>query len=65
MNGDGGGGVGGVGSIAVRTTHLCCVASAVLSGADVVGGTLEVDPGNNTDPGSSLHVLWPRPWGRA
>eukprot|EP00966_Prymnesium_polylepis_P037220 864263-Prymnesium_polylepis.1 len=28
------------------------------------------DPGSliratNTDPGSGLHVLWPRPWGRA
>ena len=38
---------------------LCCRVS-------IVGGTLgSLIRATNTDPGSSLHVLWPRPWGRA
>ena len=38
---------------------LCCRVWTWLE------GPWESDQGNNTDPGSSLHVLWPWPWGRA
>eukprot|EP00966_Prymnesium_polylepis_P304312 7031085-Prymnesium_polylepis.1 len=43
-----------------------CSSAVAVGGADVAGGTLgSLIRATNTDPGSSLHVLWPRLWGRA